>query len=597
MNRIICTAEGDRLSTEADGYAVSGSSGTLYARFLFDSSWTRYAKTVMFYCDPKNIYRKILPAGSSQLETAVPSAAIKLGGRLFIALTGTYTADGTVFRRATNITAVPVVTGGYADTNTPEPPEVSEYEQMLSMMNAYLDADDQKQQAAAFASAAAVSGAAASASEAAAGLSAAGAESSCTSALAAKSAAEGFAALAGENASLGRAARDAAEEAEEGAETACVSAEAAKSIASAAAADAAAAKNTALGAKTAAEAAQSAAEAAQGSAEAAEVNAGASASTASAKAAEAAASAVSAQSSASSATASETAAETAQTTAQAAAEEAVATLADKPSKSEVANAVKGTLSGTSVSADDVSPLAHNIGFVQYGQCEQSGTPAPDAPVAVTEGRTAGGTANGTVTLTVKDADGNDIVLCGLPVSGGGNVTIGAQRYIADTVMDSGNVIRKIAHTHYDSGAVPQGRVTYSSTYGVNIRLNTADSTAKYPSTFFSNICSKSNAELTYGYPGAYTNLRLHKEANITPETVTDDATALAWVNTLGDIDIYYVRTTDAQETATITPSAVPAVYPEISWESSAYTEVTYNRDINAIIQNLTAAVISLGGNI
>lgn len=135
MAKLILDINDNDLSVRAEG-SITTDNILLRGSISFSAGWEKYAKTVVFYQNPRKTYRVIV----SGEEIDVPSEAVKVGGHLFVGVYGIYTEDGTVYRKVTNIASVPVTAGAYDEANTPEPPTVTEYEQMISIMQAYMDA-------------------------------------------------------------------------------------------------------------------------------------------------------------------------------------------------------------------------------------------------------------------------------------------------------------------------------------------------------------------------------------------------------------------------------------------------------------------------
>ena len=95
----------------------------------------------------------------------------------------------------------------------------------------------------------------------------------------------------------------------------------------------------------------------------------------------------------------------------------------------------------------------------YGKSSQDGTPSPENPVEIK------GVVNPTVKVTNKDGlkvqsvTLNNITLNAIPVSSGGNVTIGEQQYISDYVdVEKGKLYRKVKRLNLKG--IPNEEITH-----------------------------------------------------------------------------------------------------------------------------------------
>ncbi|MBQ2733126.1 MAG: hypothetical protein IJF74_03130, partial [Clostridia bacterium] len=139
MAKLILEVNDNVLDATLEGVATSDTVN-LPCSIEFSSEWAKYGKTVFFYQNPRNIRRVVISAQSAELE--VPSQAIVADGRLFIGVIGNYTEDGKTPRKVATPACVNITKGSYSETNLPEPPSLSEYEQMISLMMAYMDAQE-----------------------------------------------------------------------------------------------------------------------------------------------------------------------------------------------------------------------------------------------------------------------------------------------------------------------------------------------------------------------------------------------------------------------------------------------------------------------
>ena len=139
MAKLILTVIDNVLKARLDGVATSDTVG-LPCSVTFSNEWTEYGKTIFFYQNPRKAFRKVIAGQTAEFE--IPSAAIVADGRLFIGVIGNYTEDGKTPRKVATPACVNITKGSYSETNLPEPPSLSEYEQMISLMMAYMDAQE-----------------------------------------------------------------------------------------------------------------------------------------------------------------------------------------------------------------------------------------------------------------------------------------------------------------------------------------------------------------------------------------------------------------------------------------------------------------------
>lgn len=139
MAKLILTVIDNVLKARLDGVATSDTVG-LPCSVTFSNEWTEYGKTIFFYQNPRKAFRKVIAGQAAEFE--IPSAAIVADGRLFIGVIGNYTEDGKTPRKVATPACVNITKGSYSETNLPEPPSLSEYEQMISLMMAYMDAQE-----------------------------------------------------------------------------------------------------------------------------------------------------------------------------------------------------------------------------------------------------------------------------------------------------------------------------------------------------------------------------------------------------------------------------------------------------------------------
>jgi len=381
----------------------------------------------------------------------------------------------------------------------------------------------------------------------------------------------------------------------------------------AAAADALRCRSEAATAEQGAKSAQTAAETAGQAAKAAGAEASSLAAAAAASESNAAAAAEAAGRAGAEALAAGQAAQSARDTAAAKADlaaqkaaEAAAAAAGADYQQNAANALKATLSGTALTADDVSPLAHSLLWTQYGQCVQEGTPAPNAQAGIA-GRAAGASAgDGTnaVQLTVLDGAGAPVTLYGIPVASGGNVTIGTQQYVADTADDKGLVTRRVGKLVLDGAAAGHKFNTSASTTisGTARAIFLAQNVVNAPgSTRSDGKCT----HLLFNNPTASNDCIYISEygkslyAFLSACGTLEQANAwLAAQNAAGTpVTVYYLLASAAAEQGSVSPAAVPACSPVTAWSSAAHSEVVYNRDAIRVIGKLTAAIAALGGTV
>jgi hypothetical protein len=118
---------GGTISIVDHDFFVSDSSGTLIAKFDFDSSWDGFVKTAIFYRDPDHIYNVIL---NESVECNVPFPALLGKGRLFIGVFGIRKER----RITSNLVALDIQKGAYYVSETPAPASLDVYAQIVDQL-------------------------------------------------------------------------------------------------------------------------------------------------------------------------------------------------------------------------------------------------------------------------------------------------------------------------------------------------------------------------------------------------------------------------------------------------------------------------------
>ncbi len=246
------------------------------------------------------------------------------------------------------------------------------------------------------------------------------------------------------------------------------------------------------------------------------------------------------------------------------------------------NALRGTLYGSSVSADDVSPLEHELD-VKVSSKNLIPFPYYKTDGAIYEGGTTYGVTvtvdNGVITLngtcegvTVVQFDiikddivlKEDAVLSGCPVGGNHNTTYAIQAVVT---RPEGT---KAYPTHIgnDGISIPKGSIVER----VFIIAR--------PDYVFDNI--KFCPQIEYGRTATPYTLYV-ADTEGTEVSVTDgENTQSAFVDAEGNVK----GLKSASPSMTLTTDNAGTVI-----------ECTYNKDANKVIEQLTNAIISLGGNI
>ena len=401
------------------------------------------------------------------------------------------------------------------------------------------------------------------------------AESAKTAALSAKadaetaSAASQFSALTAQEArSAAQSAKEAAQGANTAAQDAKTTAENAKNVAVSSAEKAVLANEEAQGAKTAAQTAESGA----------------------------AISAATAQSARNEAQAAQNGAETAQTEAEAAAAEAHDTLANKAERRDTSPALTATTGiAQSHTIADISPTWQGLrGLTMYGNTPQSVAPMPEAPIplvgvvdpAVTVDTTSAALAGITLNGVNAIKDTVDITDSTVTLTRRAQIRTltGAESWVLQG--DNANGIISFSFQISNENATPAVAIESKSSH--LIREATGISTISNRSHFV----QRSTTTVLY--------IRLYKA------DIPDLAAYKAWLAAQyahgTPLTVVYALAVPAVTDITDTPSgqallALRGTYPTTEVTCDADCEVKYNRDINKAIQNLTNAILAMGGNI
>ena len=261
-----------------------------------------------------------------------------------------------------------------------------------------------------------------------------------------------------------------------------------------------------------------------------------------------------------------------------------------------ANVLSGSVSGASITATD-SFAAPFVGLRVCGKSTQDGTPLPDAPVPIVSAGDGGTVvvtvsngANESQTLTLQTPN----ALPGIPVTSGGNYTDeNGQQWVCDEVdLARGVYVQRVTKIKVLSSlawqttgiAVDRFFAWFSGIYTSNV-LCTHFSTALGSETVGGAIANQNNlVGFAFAEKGTTTldDFKQFLDENdvfIWAALATPVETALS----AAEISAYKALTTYAPKTS-------------ISVSGGAGATVTYQRDMNIVIQNLEDAIASMTQN-
>ena len=261
-----------------------------------------------------------------------------------------------------------------------------------------------------------------------------------------------------------------------------------------------------------------------------------------------------------------------------------------------ANVLSGSVSGASITATD-SFAAPFVGLRVCGKSTQDGTPLPDAPVPIVSAGDGGTVvvtvsngANESQTLTLQTPN----ALPGIPVASGGNYTDeNGQQWVCDEVdLARGVYVQRVTKIKVLSSlawqttgiAVDRYFAWFSGIYTSNV-LCTHFSTALGSETVGGAIANQNNlVGFAFAEKGTTTldDFKQFLDENdvfIWAALETPVETALS----SAEIAAYKALTTYAPKTS-------------ISVSGGAGATVTYQRDMNIVIQNLEDAIASMTQN-
>ncbi len=280
-------------------------------------------------------------------------------------------------------------------------------------------------------------------------------------------------------------------------------------------------------------------------------------------------------------------------------QDAEATLGNFYTKQEsdnrFANSVKKTSSGATINLTDVQDGAQFAALSVDGKTVETGTGtrSPDNPFALT-----GVGESGEISIVISDGTNSRTVNIPAPIplysTPSAKDTINAIdgiikrntiKIVLDGVTNSGgtlgvatNELTNTIRFFYRNSAIQTGQIT--SITAISDRLISVTDTFNQDYECFAN--SLNNGDMLF---------RLLKSRG-----VTDLSTLLTWLQS-NPITFIVPRSTPTIES--ITPQEIPLYAPSSTVASTdaagPVLNITYNRDLNAVIAELQAAIVALGG--
>lgn len=266
------------------------------------------------------------------------------------------------------------------------------------------------------------------------------------------------------------------------------------------------------------------------------------------------------------------------------------------SRDTFTNAVRKTISGTTLNLADVQDGTRLAALSIDGKTVETGTGtrSPDNPFALT-----GVGESGEISIVISDGTNSRTV----------NIPAPIPLYSTPSAKDTINAIDGIIKRNTIKivlDGVTNGGGTFSLTSGEltntlrfsynnpNI-LNTPNVISVVSDKLPSSILSVDiDSELVAMHPSASHNLLFRF---LKPRGISNVATLNIW---LQSNPIIIVAQETAPVTETVTPQEIPLYYPGANISSTDDTKptlsATYNRDLNKVITELQAAIITLGGH-
>lgn len=277
---------------------------------------------------------------------------------------------------------------------------------------------------------------------------------------------------------------------------------------------------------------------------------------------------------------------------------------DMPDTSDFANAVIGSRAANAshISLSDLQPNASIRNLIIHGKSVQDGVPSPDAPIPI---RSLGDSGSfdvrvGDVTRTIHLTD----PLRSLPNGTADYIDWSRGKVVwrVGRIVLDGTVIPNIAGV--SSGSPGFYYITYNSFDSlisdnpINIVQFFCDKIEVFNSAIAaSSTLSREILANTHEFGGA-TRLRFFiRQDRLNQFSGTVNQRWNNWVSQ-NPVTIYYQRATITEEDITLpTLHSVDGttVVSVLDPVGASRMEVTYNRDLNTVIQELTTAIIGLGG--